>query len=353
MKNYKIRFAFCFLAVTVFVAAFFLNPALMIDGVSKGLSICATSVIPSLFPFMVLSDYLIRSEFIDFIGRIIDPITKTLFRLPGSAGCAVIMSLIGGYPVGANMIVRLLENGSITQNRAKRMMLFCVNAGPAFVIGTVGTVIFSSRKAGLILYLSMVAASLAMGVFLRVFDGGEIELKTGKTEFRSGVLNQSVVSGTNSMLYLCAWILLFSCVNSLIESVNLPDEIMLWIKMITEVTGGCAEAAGKYPVSVQALVMGWSGLSVHCQLLPQIKETQVKYLHFVLSRIIHGGLSATFAGFLFRVFPCETDVFSTTSQVFPQLYSVSVPAAVSTVILAMMLTAEMTNLIRKKNNDEV
>ena len=98
--------------------------------------------------------------------------------------------------------------------------------------------------------------------------------------------------------------------------------------------------------------MGCAGLSVHCQLLPYIKETQVKYLHFILSRLFHGALSATIAEFLFWLFPCQTSVFSTNTEVLPQLYSVSVPAAVATVMLALMHTAEMPAMFRNKNNGE-
>ncbi len=352
MKNYRVRFVLCIFAVIVFVTAFFVSPETVIGGVSDGLKLCATSVIPSLFPFIVLSDYLIRSKSVELFGRFLEPITKSVFRLPGSAGCAVIMSLIGGYPVGAGMIVKLLENGNISHNQAKRMMHFCVNAGPAFVIGTVGSVMLSNRKAGIILYLSMIVSALAMGVFLRFFDSGTIDIKIKKPEFKTGVINQSVINGTNSMIYLCAWVLLFSCINALLESFSIPDGIMMWIKMITEVTGGCVTASGKYPVSVQALIMGWAGLSVHCQLLPYIKETQVKYPHFLLSRLVHGALSATLAEFLFWLFPCQTSVFSTNTDVLPQLYSISVPSAVATVILAIMMTAEMTVLFRNKNNDE-
>ena len=352
MKNYRVRFVLCIFAVIVFVTAFFISPETVIGGVSNGLKLCAASIIPSLFPFIVLSDYLIRSKSVEMFGRFLEPITKSVFRLPGSAGCAVIMSLVGGYPVGAGMIAKLLENGNISQGQAKRMMLFCVNAGPAFVIGTVGTVMLSNRKAGIILYLSMIVSALAMGAFFRFFDSSTIEIKTKKPEFKSGVLNQSVTNGINSMFNLCAWVLLFSCINALIENFDIPANIMTWIKMITEVTGGCITASGKYPVSVQALIMGWAGLSVHCQLLPYIKETQVKHLHFLLSRLVHGALSATLAEFLFWLFPCQTSVFSTNTDVLPQLYSISVPAAVATVILAVMLAAEMTALFKNKNNGE-
>lgn len=320
----------------------------MIDGVSEGLSVCATAIIPSLFPFMVVSDYVIRSGLAGIVSRFLDPVTRFLFRLPGNAGCAVIMSMLGGYPVGAKMTAQLLENGSISHNQAKRMMLFCVNAGPAFVIGTVGTVIFSSRRAGIILFSSMIISLLAMGIFLRFFAEDEIGIKTKTPEMKSGIFTVSIMQGVQSMVFLCAWVLLFYSINSSFE--NLPYNISLYLGLVSEVTGGCISASQRYPVSIQALIMGWAGFCVHCQLFVYIKETQVKYLHFLISRIVHGALSATVADFLFRLFPCETDVFSTGTKVLSQVYSISAPAAVSTVILSVMLIAEVSLLIANKNN---
>lgn len=337
-----------FLGVTLFVATFFFNPRGMVDGVSKGLSICAGAIIPSLFPFMVVSDFIIRSGLAEFASRFLEPVTRFLFRLPGSAGCAVLMSMLGGYPVGAKMTAQLLENGSISLNQAKRMMLFCINAGPAFVIGTVGTVVFSSKSAGIVLFSSMIIASLMMGVFLRFLAADEIAVKTKTPEIKTGVFQISVMQGIQSVVFLCAWVLLFYCTNALVEV--LPDNIPRYLSMISEVTGGCITASLIYPVSIQALIMGWAGICVHCQLIPYIKATQTKYLHFAVSRIVHGAVSATVADFLFRMFPCETDVFSTGTQVLPKLYSVSVPAAVSTVVLAVMLVSELTSLIKKKKD---
>lgn len=336
------------MGITAFIVLFFIEPQGMIKGVSDGLRICAAAIIPSLFPFMVISDFVIRSGLAGFAGRFTDPITRLLFRLPGSAGCAVIMSMVGGYPVGAKMTAQLLENGSISRNQAKRMMLFCVNAGPAFVIGTVGTVVLSSRRAGVVIYLSLIISSLVMGIFSRFFSEDEIGLKAKPAEFKTGTFSKSVTQGVNSTLMLCAWILLFSCFGSFLKM--LPVRVSEYLGLISEVTGACISVCGRYPVSIQALIIGWAGICVHCQLMPSIKEVKVKYLHFVLARIIHGALAATLADFLFRFFPCETNVFSTATEVLPKIYSVSIPAAVSTVILSAMLIAELTAVIKKKNN---
>ena len=349
MNNYKVKIILCVIGIALFWTAFFMNPQLMIEKVNESLQLCIAVLIPTLFPFMVLSDFIVRSGLGGIVGSFFEPITRLLFRLPGNSACAVIMSAVGGYPVGAKMSAQLVEEGSLTAQQGKRMMLFCVNAGPAFVIGTVGTVMFSSRTAGMILYFSMVISSFAMGVFTRIFAKETFFYKPKKITFETKVISQSVMNGLQSTLLLCAWVLLFSCVNSLTDIIPLPESVRSWAKLITEVTGGCITASDSFPVSIQALVMGWSGLSVHCQLLPYIKTAGLKYSHFMLSRVIHGAVSATVADVLFRIFPCETSVFSTSSEVLPQMYSVSVPAAIFMMLLGAMLITELSQLGKKNN----
>lgn len=312
---------------------FFRDPAVMISGVSKALTLCGTAVIPPLYPFMVFSDFLIRSGLCDIAGGFFAPVTRFLFRLPGCAGCVVLMSMTGGYPVGARMTAQLIEDGKITPEQGKRMMLFCVNAGPAFVIGTVGTVILSSRRAGVIVFLSLILTSVFIGICTRFFDEAKACPEPNKADFNPGVISQSVAQGTNAMLMMCGWILLFSCINSFIASLPLDENILIWTDVIAEVTNGCTAASRVFPVSVQALVMGWAGLCVHCQLLPFIKVTGLKMRYFFLSRIVHGALATVTATVLFRLFPCEVSVFSTNSSVIPASFSASVPAAVAMLIL--------------------
>ncbi|MEE1064566.1 MAG: hypothetical protein UH249_00365 [Acutalibacteraceae bacterium] len=352
MNNYKVRAFLSIFAVGSFITLFFLDPQRVISGVSEGLRICATAVIPSLFPFIVMADFLVRSELCTFVGNFLSPVTRFLFRLPGSAGCAVLMSMIGGYPVGAKMTANLLEKGDISVNQSRRMMLFCINAGPAFVVGTVGEIIFSSRRAGVILYIAMIVSSLLMGFVLRFFDKSSVELKRKNTTFCGGVISESVAESLNTTLRLCAWILVFSFLNPMIEYLLAGRVDVTWIKMLTEVTGGCISAAEELPVSVQAIVMGWAGLSVHCQIMTCIRQTGLRYGYFAVSRLIHGILATIVAQLLFRLFPCETDVFSTATGVMPELYSVSIPASVSMLLLAMIFITDLSFRQTKKYNDE-
>ena len=138
-----------------------------VNGVKEGIMLCVNSIIPTLFPFMIVSRFIVNSGLGDFFGSFFTKITQKLFKLPGICSFVIIMSMIGGFPVGAKMTCDLLESGKINENEAQRLNLFCINAGPAFVIGTVGEIFAKSRRLGVLLFVCCVSSSLLVGIMSR------------------------------------------------------------------------------------------------------------------------------------------------------------------------------------------
>lgn len=107
-------------------------PSETATGAGRGLAYCINILVPSLFPFMALSTLIVISGFAERIGRWFHRTVSVLFYLPGCAGAAIVMSLIGGYPVGAKGIAGLWKQGALTDEQAARMLCFCVNSGTGF-----------------------------------------------------------------------------------------------------------------------------------------------------------------------------------------------------------------------------
>lgn len=140
------------------------------QGIINGLKICSNVIIPSLFPFMVFSSFVIKSGLYTKIGKILGKPIKLIFNLPACASGAVIMGFIGGYPIGLSMTTELLDMGVIEERHARRMALFCVNAGPAFIISAVGEAIYQSKSVGYILFSSVILSSLTVGIVTGIFS---------------------------------------------------------------------------------------------------------------------------------------------------------------------------------------
>lgn len=107
------------------------------------------NVLPSLFPFLTATGILIRLGVAHKIGHFFQPIMKPLFGISGICAFPLILGMISGYPSGAKITVTLCQKNALSQKDAQRILSFCNNAGPLFVVGTVGTA-FKSSSNGLL-----------------------------------------------------------------------------------------------------------------------------------------------------------------------------------------------------------
>lgn len=118
---------------------------------TNGLTLWATCVVSSLFPFFVITNLLSRTKVVNFVGKLLDKCMRPIFNVPGIGGFAFVMGLISGYPVGAKIVSDFRENGSITKDEGERMLAFTNNSGPLFIISSVGISLFRWYKNGFLI----------------------------------------------------------------------------------------------------------------------------------------------------------------------------------------------------------
>ncbi len=136
---------------------------------SDALKLCAVSVVPALFPFLVVTGLLMSLGFGAWASPTLAPL-MSLYRLPGSAGSAVLLGLLGGYPVGARTAADLYRLGLLTKNETERLLTFCNNANPAFLYSVLGVGVFGSTRAGIALLLIHVLSAFLTGLCFRGRD---------------------------------------------------------------------------------------------------------------------------------------------------------------------------------------
>lgn len=317
---------FTLLLLLTFTFLIFRFPHSVKNGVTEGMTLCFLTIIPSLFPFMVLSSYISNSDILFFTYKIFSPVMKFLFHLPACVSPVILFSSIGGFPIGIKMTSELYKKGQITQNQAERMCLFCMNAGPSFVISAVGSGMLKSIKAGIIIYSALCISSLIIGIVSRFFYKNESTAQQLRV-FRStkASLTHSVTTAVNSTLNICAWVILFNAFISCVHSLKIKNLPFLFFTSIFEVTKACKLSVGVMPLQYLAMIMGFGGICVHCQVLSFLKECNVKYIHFLLSRILSGLISAVITHILLWFFPVEIDVFSEISNTQTLVFSASIP----------------------------
>lgn len=81
---------------------------------------------------------------------------------------------------------------------------------------------------------------------------------------------------------------------------------------LVEISSGVWSLAGAGTltgrVSMAAFMLGWAGLSVHCQVLSFLADSGLSTRTYILGKLLHGGLSALLVGALARLWPLEQPV---------------------------------------------
>lgn len=353
-------------------------PQASAGGISRGLSICSTVIIPSLFPFIVLAGFITRSGIDAAIGRRLEGVTRLLFGLPGRCAAGILIGFVGGYPAGGAAIGELLRCGAITRREGERMLLFCVNAGPAFVISTVGAGLLGNAQYGAVLLAAHMLAALLIGIASRLFASPE------KPETHSrpaqpqpmrpaAALAGAVNAACRSMLYMCGFVVLFAALQALGDVTGLTQgvtRLIAWplesagaevqdldclVPLLTEVTSGCvaASTAGELRPLLLGIALGWGGLSVHCQLTATLHDYNIMGRRFFLARLLHAVLGGLFSVLLLHVIPVDVTASAALAAGTP-LASSSIPAAVTLLTMCTLLLftnapSEEETICRKKD----
>lgn len=303
-------------AVLLGSAAVLCWPQAVATGISRGLSVSGTVIIPGVFPFLVISGFLVHSGLCDSIGRRLQKITRVLFYLPGCAAPAVLIGMCGGYPAGGAAIAALYRSGSITARQGKRLLHFCVNAGPSFVISTVGAGLLGDVRLGLLLYAAHLLTALLIGVTDGLLERRETTFFEGEISTSAPppsaltALVEAVNGGCEGLLSMCGFVMLFSALLAVLDGSGLfavfgsDSLIYTLIAGFFEVNCGCIEAA-HHPAVLLLLgtVMGWGGLSVHGQLAVTLSGTGLMDRGFFAARLLQGLLGGVLSMLLSTIIP--------------------------------------------------
>lgn len=319
--------------------------------VTSGTEMCLRVLIPSLFPFMALSAMAVKLGICQSIGRKLGFITKKLFGLSGAFAPVIILSLIGGYPVGARGIAELRSSGTVSEKQAAKAALFAVCAGPGFLINYVGCSLYGSAEAGLIILSAQVISVIILGIAVNIFDRNKNDYNSVSELYAkplpfSTALVESTYSAAKGMAQICALVLIFSAATGIIEGLIPNSDLLNIWKITAEVCSGVSLASREYPVEVTAFAVGFGGLCVHFQIFAALGNINVNKWLFFLIRIIQGLITALLTKLLSFVFMKEIAVYSSGQIAEAGVFGGSVLSAAALTAVAVCFLFSLKNFRR-------
>ncbi len=279
--------------VTIFILIqLFIKKSIVYDATTYALNIWVRAIIPSLFPFFIISDILINFHITSYIPKIIKDICWYLFRITDNMVVILILSMLSGFPSNARITRILYDNGEISLAEANHILLFSHFSNPLFIMSTVAIMFFKERIFGPILLISHYLSNFILGViFRRYAKFGNHRSKDVESRDLSSILVEAIKKSVDSILTICGVLVTFLVLSNIIISLSHFNEYTaIIIKGLLELTIGI-EALSKsnlsdiYMLVITSCFLAFGGLSVHMQIISQIAESKIKYIYFFLGRI--------------------------------------------------------------------
>ncbi len=310
-----------FLALCAFIGLIFC-PVESSGGAQAGLLLCSGIIIPSLFPFAVLSNIFLELGLPQKLSNFFSPVTKKLFGVSGAGSAAFFLGIAGGYPLGAISISEMYSKGALDKSEAEKLLSFCDNSGPAFIVSVAGSAVFGSIKIGFFLYAVHIIAALLTGVLLRTKTSSNktAALPTSTATF-SSAFTDSIKRATATMVTVCGFVVFFSVLVGLLDaagvlssmsgeiSVRFGTELHFSRSLLTgllELGTGTSSMLGlsenALNLALCSFIIGWGGISVHAQASAVIREGGLNPARHTLGKLLHGVLSALITFFTYSLF---------------------------------------------------
>lgn len=260
------------------------------QAVRDALALCAQSVIPALFPFFVVSSLFIDLGCAAVLGRSLAPIMRRLFGVSGAGGTAFLLGIIGGYPVGGRTAGELYRSGQCEREECERLLAFCNNAGPSFILGIAGLGCFGSVRVGAWLYLIHVGAAVMVGLLFRSTSRQMGRPEKTETPRWADALIEAVRGGAMSMVNICAFVVFFLVILRLFSRfTGIQHGAILGI---VEMTNGILRLANDRRGFIWAAgLLGWGGLSVHCQTAAVLSGSGLSLKRYFIGKALQAAIS--------------------------------------------------------------
>lgn len=336
VKVFKFRNMIIPITFTLFAVCLVLFSSSNLAAAQNGLTLWATSVVPSLFPFFVATELLSHTNVISILGKCFNKLMKPIFNVRGEGSFAFLMGIISGYPVGAKIACNFRKSNICSKEECERLLAFTNNSGPLFILGTVGIKMFGSSAIGFLLLITHILACISVGFCFRFWKAtsnsnllpGNISEKSildNKVRLSNlgEIISKSITNSTATILNIGGFIVIFSIIISILKHSNfimffkpaldflhIPSVIVeSFILGIVEITNGIFAISSIHlknisiSIILTAFLLGCGGISILLQVWSIVSKTDLSIKPYIIGKILHGFFAAFYTFLLIIIFP--------------------------------------------------
>lgn len=312
MTSSTATFVLCLALLLLFLS----NSDACISEMKCGLSLCAGVLVPTLFPYMIISEMLVRADLGYYLGKLLERPMRRVFGIGGSGAGALALGIVCGFPIGAKTAATLYEKSELSRRECEKLYSFCNYPSAPFVTFAVGKRLLGSTALGLFIYAVNIATGLLFGLLSADKKSSILPLceleKPRDTKSVFKIFTDSVASAAGAVISVCALVTFFTCAVGCISAfdcIRSAPVIKAVIFSFFELTSGvaaCATLPSRFLAAIlTAAAVGWSGMSVLMQIYSAYdgKDTVPSLVPYVKSRLISSVVCAALTAIAVTVFP--------------------------------------------------
>ena len=226
----NVRIICCIIAMILII----FDSGSAINGAKEGIKLCLCTVIPSLFPYCVLSIWF-RSLISGYDLRWLRPIER-FCAMPEGTGNILLLGLLGGYPIGAICVENAVKEKQLTQTDAKYLRAICNNAGPSFIIGIIGCVLKNKTRTFMLIFIQALSA-----IITNIILSDHCATYVKRSKHKAIDLAETLTQASRCMVSVSSIIVLFRTFLSVLYKYSyqmIPNKIWALMVGFIELTNG-------------------------------------------------------------------------------------------------------------------
>lgn len=297
----KIYYILLAAALVFFSAALIIYPERYVNCCFQGIAMWAECVLPSLFPFMVITLIFVKTGIAEKASLPLKRATNAL-KFPSATSTLFILSILSGYPAGSRVVKEYCDGGIISKSDCPKTAYLCSTSGPLFIIGSVGFKMFGDKLAGVKILIAHIFAVTLVSVIISLFSKKGTKTSLKRTPSQENILYECFYGGVIAVCVAGGFIAFFFTAATFAADFSLlyPLERFLNLfidgqtsKAVTlgliEATTGCKALAGSsLKIPLAGFLITFGGLSILLQQLCYLVKAGVKPLKFISVKFIQG-----------------------------------------------------------------
>lgn len=279
-----------------------LRPETVFLGARSGLLLWFETVLPTLLPFILISNLLIHTNAFSYLTRLFGPIIRQLFGTSEEGSFAVLTGFLCGYPMGAKTTADLIRSGHITQAEGTYLLSFCNNTSIGFIMNYIFFNILQRKDLAIpglfILLVSPVLASIFFRIFyyhkyhLRTFQSPKSQAGASHScSIKFDLLDTCIMDSFETITNIGGYIIFFSILLSLLqESSILPPCAKLFLPAL-EMTNGILLLTKMFPSSdflfpAVCALTSFGGICAAAQTNCMIRDSGLRIVPYLIEKLI-------------------------------------------------------------------